>query len=63
MTVSEARIEYMINACSFTVGRHIDRFSAWEIKFLDSVENANETGHLTDAQIDKLTEIFKAKCQ
>lgn len=63
MTVSETRIEYMIEACAYMVGLHIDRFNVWEIKFLDSVENTNETGHLTDNQIDKLTEIFEAKCQ
>ena len=63
--MDEDAIEEIIEECLETLEEHPDRFTAFEVSFLESVEDANETGHLTEvpkgdgvSQLDKLMEIY-----
>ena len=53
----EERTEKLIEACLDKLEQDQDGFSAWERSFLESVEEQNEQGHLSEAQIAKLEEI------
>jgi len=61
----EEHIERMIEVCLETLEEHPERFSSWEIDFLESVEEYNEMGHLTEGeggQLEKLEEIYEERC-
>jgi hypothetical protein len=51
----------MIEECLEAVEEDTDGevFTAWEITFLESVEEANEEGHLTPDQVVKLEQIYE----
>jgi len=59
--IDDARTEEIIEECLEAVEERTDDFSAWERGFLESVEEANEQGHLTLAQTEKLLEIYQDK--
>lgn len=58
---AERVIEEMIDECLEAVEEDTDAFTEWEIEFLESIEDQNEDRHLTDQQVEKLTEIWEEK--
>lgn len=61
MPDTEDRIEEIIEESLEALEERQDDFTAWERDFLESVEDHNEQGHLTEAQIEKLIEIYEDK--
>lgn len=59
----DERIEGMVQACLEAVDAEEDRFTAWEVDFIESLEAAVEDGHLSQRQVDKLAEIYAEKVQ
>lgn len=59
-TSVEQRVEYLIKSAQQLVDEGLIA-SEWEIDFIDSVAEQNETKHLTGKQIDKLEDIVKPK--
>jgi hypothetical protein len=66
--LDEDKIEEVIDECLTTLEEHPERFTKFEIDFLESVEDKNETGHLTEvavgrgvSQLDKLLEIHQER--
>ena len=59
----EERIEQMIEDCLDAIDADSDRFTAWEITFLESIEDQNYFQHMTETQIQKLEEIWETKVQ
>jgi hypothetical protein len=55
--MDEADVEYMIEACVEAADDDDPRLTPWEVEFIGSVKDANETFHLTPLQIEKLEEI------
>ncbi len=58
----EDEIEDMIAACRDLVDEDPARFTPWEIRFLEELEDRNVDQHLTEAQVDKLREIYEERC-
>ncbi len=61
MPAEEEVIEQMIEESLVAVEERCDDFTEFEVEFLESVEDQNEVRHLTENQIDKLTEIWEEK--
>lgn len=59
--MDDGHIEERIEACLEALEEHPDRFTAWERDFLESVEEQNEQGHLSEGQAAKLDEIYEGK--
>lgn len=55
-------IEGMIADCLDMLDRSPHAFSAWEQTFLESIDDQQHGRHLTDAQQDKLEQIWEDKC-
>jgi len=61
MVDAEQMIEQMISDCLVAVEDDSDAFTEWEVEFLESIEDQNEDRHLSESQVDKLTEIWEEK--
>jgi len=61
MSDAEPVIEQMIEECLEAVEADSDAFTEWEVEFLESIEDQNEDRHLTEKQINSLTEIWEEK--
>jgi len=61
MVDAEQMIEQMIADCLVAVEDDSDAFTEWEVEFLESIEDQNEDRHLSESQVDKLTEIWEEK--
>jgi hypothetical protein len=62
MIPDEEEIEDMITACREAIDADPKRFTAWEIRFLESLEDRNVDHHLTEDQIVKLEQIHEERC-
>jgi len=60
-TYTEDQIELMLENCQAAVEERRDDFTAWELKFIEEVEDANQTLHLTENQIEKLEQIWEER--
>lgn len=58
----EEDVEDMIAACREAIDADPKRFTAWEIRFVEELEDRNVDHHLTDGQIDKLREVYEERC-
>lgn len=59
--MNETEVEEAIEAALEALEEDPDSFSAWERDFIESLEEQNEQGHLTENQIAKLGEICEEK--
>ena len=59
----EDELEEALAECLAMKEEDPTRFTAWELRFLEEVEDANDAFHLTDAQRDKLAQIHAERCQ
>lgn len=60
-TPTEEEIETMIEACVEAAESTPEVFTAWEISFLEDIQEKNELGHLSDKEIAKLEEIHEER--
>ena len=60
--MDESQIEKMLEACLELLEDVDHPFTAWEVTFIEDVEEANETGHLSDFQVEKLEQIYEERC-
>jgi hypothetical protein len=58
----EDDVEEMIEACRTAADDDPKRFTAWEIRFLEELEDRNVDHHLTESQVDKLRQIYEERC-
>lgn len=58
---SEAEVESMLDDCQRAVEDRPDDFTEWEIRFIESVADANETTHLSHEQIEKMEQIWEER--
>lgn len=61
--MDEDQIEMMLAECLELMDQEDHPFTAWEVSFIESIEDANETGHLTPDQVAKLEQIYEDRCQ
>ena len=61
-TLTDDTVERYLDVCLEAVEEEPDRFSAWERDFLESAEDQNEQGFLSEAQVDKLLQIYEDRC-
>ena len=52
-------IERMISECAVAIEERPKDFTGWEMDFIESVSDANETTHLSDSQVEKLEQIWE----
>jgi len=57
----EEQIEMMIEECLEALADNSSKFTAWEQTFLEDLEGVNDFEHLTDKQVEKLTQIYEDK--
>lgn len=56
--MDDVQIEKMLEEC-LEVIEEDGLFTSWEVSFLESLEEANEYGHLTPDQVVKLEQIYE----
>lgn len=62
MTTDEQEVEAMIAALCEVLDADPGRFTKWERAFIESVEDQNDVGFLSDAQREKLEELHDEHC-
>lgn len=58
---TEDEIETMVEDCLRAVEERPDDFTGWERTFIESIEDQNQTVHLTDEQVEKLEQIWEER--
>lgn len=58
---NDEQIERMIEEVLEAVEEDMERFTEWEVEFVESIEEQNDLRHLTDLQTEKLCEIWTNK--
>jgi hypothetical protein len=60
--IDEEEIERMISDLTEAVEENPGQFSKWERDFIESVEENNDGGHLSERQREKLEELHDKHC-
>jgi len=60
-TYTEEQIEQLLEDCRQAAEDRPDEFTAWELQFIEDAADANETTHLTEAQVEKLEQIWEER--